>query len=63
MNDEGFYQYFCAVMRRQGEVKLKNIAAAANVSLPEARKSLNRLVKKGKIKKIGAGRSTAYTFL
>ena len=62
MDDEEFYQHFCAIMRRLGSVKLKNIAASANVSLPEARKSLNSLIKKGKIRKIGAGRSTAYTF-
>lgn len=62
MEAEEFYQHFCTVMRRGGQVKLKQIAAIANVSVPEARRCLDQLVKIGKIKKIGASRSTAYVF-
>jgi hypothetical protein len=62
MDEEIFYQHFCTVMRRCGQVRLKNIAAISGVPIPEARKCLNRLVKSNKIKKIGAGPATAYMF-
>jgi hypothetical protein len=62
MEEEEFYYHFCAVMRRLGQVKLKNIAAIAGVSVPKARTLLDKLLASGKIKKIGNGRSTAYIF-
>lgn len=62
MDEETFYQHFCSVMRRSGQVKLKNISAIAGVSIPEARRCLNALVKLKRIRKIGAGPSTAYVF-
>lgn len=62
MEEDEFYQHFCSVMRRMGQVRLKNIAAIAGVSLQKARSCLNKLVKAKRIKKIGAGPSTAYVF-
>jgi len=61
-SEESFYLHFCSVMRRQGYVKLKNISASLGISENEARKHLNSLIKKKKIKRIGAGPSTAYVF-
>jgi len=62
MDETEFYTCFCEVMRRRGQVKLKNIAAIAGTSIPKARTLLDKLIASGKIKKIGNGRSTAYVF-
>lgn len=63
MNKDEFYAHFCTVMRRCGSVKLKNIAAMGDVSVSQARKYLNELIKENKIKKIGDSRATEYIFL
>lgn len=62
MDENDFYYHFCNIMRRNGSVKLKQIASIAGVSLPESRKYLNSLLKHGKIKKMGASRATVYVF-
>ena len=62
MDKEEFYYHFCTVMRRNGQVKLKQIAAIANVSVPQARKFLDELLEEGKIRKEGASRATVYVF-
>jgi Fic family protein len=62
MDEEEFYREFCTVMRRRGEVKLKNVSNIFEVPVTQARKHLNSLIKKKRIKKIGAGPSTAYVF-
>ena len=62
MQESEFYFKFCEVMRRRGEVKSKNLAELFEVSRTTARKHLKNLMSKGKIKKKGSGRSTAYVF-
>jgi predicted transcriptional regulator len=62
MDKEEFYYHFCSVMRRCGNVKLKNIAAIANVSVPKARTFLDELLEEGKIRKEGESRATVYVF-
>jgi hypothetical protein len=62
MDENEFYYHFCNVMRRHGSVKLKNISSSACVSLAEARKHLNNLIKQNRIKKTGQSRATAYVF-
>lgn len=62
MDETEFYYHFCNLMRRNGCVKLKHISNAAGISLNEARKHINNLLKKNKIKKIGKSRATAYVF-
>lgn len=62
MDENEFYYHFCNVMRRNGCVKLKHISNIAGVSVAEARKYLNSLLKQNKIKKVGQSRATAYVF-
>ncbi len=62
MEEEEFYYHFCTVMRRNGQVKLKQIAAIAGVSVPKARTLLDKLLASGKIKKEGESRATVYVF-
>ena len=62
MDKEEFYRHFCTVIRRRGQVKLKNIAALSDISVTQARKFLDELLKEGKIMKVGAGPSTSYIF-
>ena len=62
MDEEEFYYHFCNVMRRNGNVKLKHISNIAGISEAEARKYLNALLEKKKIKKVGKSRASAYVF-
>jgi len=62
MDEEEFFREFCTVMRRRGEVKLKNLSNIFEIPEKEARKHINTLIKKNKIKRTGAGPSTAYLF-
>jgi len=49
-------------MRRNGKVQLKNLVSMSGLPLSKARKLLCELCNTKKIKRVGKGKGTYYTF-
>jgi len=56
------YSIFCILMRRNGKVQLKNLVSMSGLPLSKARKLLCELCNTKKIKRVGKGKGTYYTF-